>query len=529
MLIAKILLFSEKVTLNFKIVKRTMKKSYLLFGLICCICLSGLILSCNESTAEEDLYGRIKGKVTDSDSKPLAGVSISTSPASTSTVTDKNGAFDLGRVFAKDYTINASKDEYASLSTPVKVQEDQEQIITIVLNDEDPNTKAPKEPNYLNPKDAAKNQKSEIELKWNNCKINKKDEIKYDVYLYAGAKDTEGKKVAENITDTIFTITDLTFETTYLWKVVARNKNMEITEGQLVRFTTENYPINEYFFVREENGNKDIYSWDLEKNHVVRLTEESGSDVYPSVSPNDQSIVYSSNQTGQYHLYKMNLHGKDKRKISTSPIASYHSNGGGFSWSPDGSKILYPNNSKLLRINNDGTGETIVARAPVNRHFKACHWSGTFNNASREKLVVLTQGELPYENEIYLLDPDGSNMNLLVSDLPGTLSNPRFSLDGTKVIFSIDTLYQDKHGRQLNAKICSINVDGTNWKRLTDKTKVDGTNDLQARFSQTGGNIIFLNVASDGDGTKRIFKMNVDGSNRKEIILNGEMPEWINL
>jgi TolB protein len=120
-------------------------------------------------------------------------------------------------------------------------------------------------------------------------------------------------------------------------------------------------------------------------------------------------------------------------------------------------------------------------------------------------------------------------MNLLVSDLPGTLSNPRFSLDGTKVIFSIDTLYQDKHGRQLNAKICSINVDGTNWKRLTDKTKVDGTNDLQARFSQTGGNIIFLNVASDGDGTKRIFKMNVDGSNRKEIILNGEMPEWINL
>lgn len=98
------------------------------------------------------------------------------------------------------------------------------------------------------------------------------------------------------------------------------------------------------------------------------------------------------------------------------------------------------------------------------------------------------------------MDPDGKNMDLLVGNLKGTLSSPRFSPDGVNVIFSLDTLYEDDNGRQLNARIYSINVDGSNLIDLSGDEKENGTNDLQARYSETGGKIIFMNIVASKNG-----------------------------
>ena len=126
------------------------------------------------------------------------------------------------------------------------------------------------------------------------------------------------------------------------------------------------------------------------------------------------------------------------------------------------------------------------------------------------------------------MNTDGSDLFLLVDNLEGTLSNPHFSPDGTKVIFSLDTLFEDDNGRQLNAKIYSVDIDGTNITNLSGDDKLAGTNDLQARFTETGGKIVFMNVANDGEGDKSIWIMDIDGSNREKIITNGEMPDLYN-
>jgi len=506
-----------------------MKKFYTLFGLMLVCALPIFLFSCNESTVDPELFGSISGTVkTSVGGIPLEGVTITTSPGTESKTTDADGNFDIGDVPVGDYSVTAKKEDYSSENINISVRENKEVVMDIVMQIAPPDSEAPDEPIYSSPVDKKEDEQTTVKLVWNNGETEVGDTLRFDVILFEGSDDFEGTKVASNILDTTFTVTNLKFETSYEWKIIARNKSLDETEGRLWKFKTEDFPLNGYLFVKDSLDSRDIYSWDLQENHLIRLTNQGGSEVQPRISPNEKSIAYSSNASGVYQIYTMDTKGENVTQVTSQPIAGYHNDGVGYTWSPDGDQLLYGHYGDLYSINYNGTGESKIADAPVGRHFKQCDWSDHFNFSTQEKIAVLTQGEMPYDNEIYLMDPDGSNMFLLVDNLKGTLSSPHFSPDGSKLIFSLDSLYEDDNGRQLDAKIYSINVDGTNLTNLSGTNKTAGTNDLQARYSETGGKIIFMNVANDGEGVKSVWAMDIDGSNREKLIHNGEMPDWYN-
>jgi len=506
-----------------------MKKFYTLFRLMLVCALPIFLSSCNESTVDPELFGSISGTVkTSVGGLPLEGVTITTSPGTESKTTDVDGNFDIGDVPVGDYSVTAKKEDYSSENINISVRENKEVVMDIVMQVAPPDSEAPDEPIYSSPEDKKEDEQTTVKLVWNNGETEVGDTLRFDVILFEGSDDFVGTKVASNILDTTFTVTNLKFETSYEWRIVARNKSLDETEGRLWKFKTEDFPLNGYLFVKDSLDSRDIYSWDLQENHLIRLTNQGGSEVQPRISPNEKSIAYSSNESGVYQIYTMDTKGENVTQVTSQPIAGYHNDGIGYTWSPDGDQLLYGHYGDLYSINYNGTGESKIADAPVGRHFKQCDWSDHFNFSTQEKIAVLTQGEMPYDNEIYLMDPDGSNMFLLVDNLEGTLSSPHFSPDGSKIIFSLDSLYEDDNGRQLDAKIYSINVDGTNLTNLTGTNKTAGTNDLQARYSETGGKIIFMNVANDGEGVKSVWAMDTDGSNREKLIHNGEMPDWYN-
>ncbi|PKQ64309.1 hypothetical protein BZG02_05695 [Labilibaculum filiforme] len=489
------------------------------------------IFSCNESTVDPDLFGSISGTVKTSETEgslPMEGVSITTNPGSTAVTTDIDGNFEIKDVLVGDYTVNAKKEGYTAVAISIKVREGQEVAVQVIMAIAPDETEAPSELVYALPLDATANLQTEVKLVWNNGKTEKGDTLFFDVIIYENG-GFAGDTIAKAINDTSFVAKNLKFETNYRWKVDASNRAKYKTEGREWKFSTEAFPKNGYLFVKDTLDSRDVYSWDLAKNHLVRLTKDGASDVSPRISPNEELIAYASNKTGEYHIYTMDTKGNNILKVTNDkPLVSYNNSGTGFVWSPTGDQILYGHYGDLYTINYNGTGETKIANAPVNRHFKYCDWSSHFNNVSKEKIAVLTQGEKPYDNEIYLMDPDGSNLFLLVGNLEGTISSPHFSPDGTKVIFSLDSLFQDDNGRQLNAKIYSVNVDGTNVVNLSGDDKTAGTNDLQARFTATGGKIAFMNVLNNNKGEKSIWIMDTDGSNREKIISNGEMPDLYN-
>jgi Tol biopolymer transport system component len=100
------------------------------------------------------------------------------------------------------------------------------------------------------------------------------------------------------------------------------------------------------------------------------------------------------------------------------------------------------------------------------------------------------------DREIYVMDPDGSNL-VKLTDNSACDVYPNWSPDGTKIAFASD--------RDGNFEIYVMNADGSNQTRLTYNQAEDTT----PVWSPDGSKIAFL---SNRDGNYEIYVMNADGS-----------------
>ncbi|MFC1481237.1 TolB family protein [Candidatus Neomarinimicrobiota bacterium] len=117
-----------------------------------------------------------------------------------------------------------------------------------------------------------------------------------------------------------------------------------------------------------------------------------------------------------------------------------------------------------------------------------------------------------YHNQVYLMEMDGSNQTRLTNDRREYFY-PRFSPDGTQIIFYSGVKFIPYGGRTDNDDVYSINPDGTSFVSLTDSPG----NDNNPQFSPDGMCIVFM---SDRDGNREIYIMNADGSNQTRLTNN---------
>ena len=197
-------------------------------------------------------------------------------------------------------------------------------------------------------------------------------------------------------------------------------------------------------------------------------------------------------------------------------------------WSPDGAYLLYAHYDQLYRINRDGTGLTLLARAPSGRHFRECDWTAQ----NKGRLVVQTIGPDPFDSELYLYNVDGTLPVLLVANLPGRVDSPSFSVDGTTVLYSHDVAgFNDAGGRQLNSHLFTQRLDGSAPVDVTSNTaagssKTAGTNDVMPRFAPTGFQLIFVNRLNDEVSPPEVWTCNLDGSGRTKLFDNAFWPDY---
>ena len=82
------------------------------------------------------------------------------------------------------------------------------------------------------------------------------------------------------------------------------------------------------------------------------------------------------------------------------------------------------------------------------------------------------------DNEIYTIDPDGSNLTRLTTD-PGSDMNPAWSPDGSKIAF--------QSSRSGNNEIYIMDADGSNQRRLSTQA------------SQTSTLMVFGDIVAGGE------------------------------
>ncbi|RKX53936.1 MAG: hypothetical protein DRP30_03435 [Thermotoga sp.] len=118
--------------------------------------------------------------------------------------------------------------------------------------------RAPEEPKALNPYDGAKDVSVYTVLSW-ICDDPDGDELEYDIYI--GKSRWDMKLVKRGRTTTTYDPGELEYDTTYYWKVVAKDGRGGKTEGPVWRFTTEKKPNrapNEPWAPNPYDGAKDV-------------------------------------------------------------------------------------------------------------------------------------------------------------------------------------------------------------------------------------------------------------------------------
>ena len=461
--------------------------------------------------------GNLSGTLLDAVSnQPIVGASITTHPPTVALVTNATGQFVIDSLPIGDYTVIAKKGGFQTDSVSVAVKEGKSTPLTMLLTPSDPTAfNVPVQPQ---PAIDARDQPSSLTLQWSVERPRAGAELRYDVLLYE-ADSPNGRAIAENLTDTSWAVSDLAFNKTYFWQVVAKDERGNRTTGDLWTFQTEAFPATSFLFSRNTEYSHEIFTAGADAV-PIQITGNSQHDAFPRFSAQRQWVAYSSSVDGQSHLYVMRADGTQSQRITTLPLAGYHHEGGNFCWSPDGAYLLYGHYERLYRIHRDGTGLTLLTTAPEGRHFKALDWSPVTN-----QLVIQTVGSDINDTELYLADANGGNLTELVGNLPGRIESPSFSVDGRAVLYTRDVVgFENATGRQLDAHIFLHNLDSS----IVDlsASKPAGTNDTRPRFSPDGAYVIFENASNADGASKSVWKMDAGGGSRELLFENAETPDW---
>ena len=149
---------------------------------------------------------------------------------------------------------------------------------------------------------------------------------------------------------------------------------------------------------------------------------------------------------------------------------------------------------------------------------------------------VQTVGADIFDSELYVYNVDGTNPRLLVSNLPGRLDSPSFSVDGLNVMYTRDLAgFNAANGRQQDAHVIIRKTDGTGTPvdvsagtitGTNTNTKPIGTNDLTPRYSPDGFHLVFVNRPTDDLSPPDIWTADLDGRNRTRLFQNAFLPDY---
>ena len=194
-------------------------------------------IACESDELDIVNYGTIEGQVMDGETYlPLAGVMISTTPASVTLLTDTEGKFSIPKVKEGDIDVNLEKMDYLSNSLKVAVFEgevtsmdflifkDYNETGNIVIFDPVPGN-------------GAVDQKLAITLKWNIEGKKSGIEVLYNIYLFE-SNSTVQNLLSEDVILKEVTTDNLKPNTTYFWYVVARHDGHRVANSPTWTFKT---------------------------------------------------------------------------------------------------------------------------------------------------------------------------------------------------------------------------------------------------------------------------------------------------
>ena len=230
----------------------------------------------------------------------------------------------------------------------------------------------------------------------------------------------------------------------------------QLTDFQATAFYASLSPDGQtIYFSSRQSGTYEIYSMDIIGNGLQRLTNNIGTLYAPELSPAGDKIIFTSNGNG---LWVMNADGSDPHAITFRDDIDP-------TWSPDGSMLAFASN-------RSGQRQLYTAKASgkqVNQVTDLNNMGGRSSWSPDGKWLAFYRGPAG-DHDIFIIKIDGTGLKRLTNG--GDNLGPTWSPDGEWIAF---TSFRDG-----NNEIYKIRPNGGGLTRLTNSL----TSDWQPRWGR---------------------------------------------
>lgn len=487
-----------------------------------------VMVGCSEDTVDFEPTGTITGSVISSiDQEALSNVEISTNPSSSTVFTDSNGDFVINNVLAGSYAVQADAGGFETAFESVTVTGDNISSVAFQLQPSQDDNLSPTAPILVFPEDGADDVELEVVLEWDAFDP-EGDELEFIVELRNGT--TSEIEMFEVVGDSTLTVTNLNLSTSYFWQVIASDGNNAQVSSSISVFTTLESPSNPLLFVREMSGNNVIFSGNELEGSVdvstFQLTQETSNSFRPIKNNAINRIAFLRTVSGESQLFTMDLAGEDITQLTGAiPVQGFRQESLRYTWYNDGQQLLYPSFNRLMTVNNDGSGTSILYETTDGSII-----SEVATPDFDEDLVVLkTNNVLGYDVRIFTVRlSTGMEETIILEDVNGAAGGIDISASGNEILYFRDISgSQNNQYRIFEGRLFIYNISEDITLAIDTGTNT-GQNELGASFLPNEGGVLFTRVGNNIGATPGVFVQTFDNTvdQSTQLFTNAFMSNW---